>query len=88
MVKSNYQSDKISQKHEELKLKYLDFMHVVVMHAVMYLAGLYKFAKENYGSLKPGIYAMEGIIKIVISSIYGKLHDIPLLTLLITKSSY
>lgn len=54
----------------------------------MYLASIYNFAKENSNPLKPSIHVVEGTIKIIIGPIYDKLHDIPLLSSSITRSSY
>lgn len=77
MAKSNRQSDDINQEHDELKLKYLDFVHVEVMQAMIYLASLYDFSKENFDPLKYSSHVMEGTIKSIISVVYSKLHDIP-----------
>lgn len=67
-----------NQEHEEPKLKYLDFVHVAAMQAVVYLASLYSLAKENSGPLKPGVHTVEGTVKTVIGPVYDKFHDVPL----------
>ncbi|XP_008786716.1 stress-related protein [Phoenix dactylifera] len=77
MADASHQSDEISQEHEEPKFKYLDFVHVAAMQAVMYLASLYDFAKENSGPLKPGVQTVEGTVKTVIGPVYHKFHDVP-----------
>ncbi|XP_010921816.1 stress-related protein [Elaeis guineensis] len=78
MAESNRRSDEISQEHEVPKLKYLDFVHVAAMQAVMHLASLYDFAKENSGPLKSGVHTVEGTVKTVIGPVYDKFHDVPL----------
>lgn len=53
----------------------------------MYLVSLYDFSKDNCDLLKPGFHAMEGTIKTIIGLVYSKLHDIPLSSLSIIRSS-
>ncbi|XP_008789918.1 stress-related protein [Phoenix dactylifera] len=78
MAESKYESEEISQEGGRPKLKYLDFVHVAAMQAVVCLASLYDFARENSGPLKPGVQTVEGTVKTVIGPVYDKFHDVPL----------
>ncbi|KAK1295437.1 Stress-related protein [Acorus calamus] len=62
---------------EEKRLKYLDFVHVAAINAVICLISVYEYAKENAGPLKPGVQTVEGAVKTVIGPVYEKLHDVP-----------
>ncbi|KAK1319997.1 Stress-related protein [Acorus calamus] len=62
---------------EEKRLKYLDFVHVAAINAVVCLTSVYEYAKENAGPLKPGVQTVEGAVKTVIGPVYEKLHDVP-----------
>ena len=59
------------------KLKYLDFLQVAVIYAIVCLSSIYEYAKENSGPLKPGVQTVEGTVKTVIGPIYGRFHDVP-----------
>ncbi|XP_010910380.2 stress-related protein [Elaeis guineensis] len=78
MAESIHKSDEISQEGGGPKLKYLDFVHVAAIQAVVCLASVYDFAKENSGPLKPGVQTVEGTVKTVIGPVYDKFHDVPL----------
>ncbi|XP_071697293.1 stress-related protein-like [Rutidosis leptorrhynchoides] len=62
---------------EQEKLKYLEFVQVAVLHAVLYASKVYGYAKENSGPLKPGVETIEGTIKTVVGPAYDKFHDVP-----------
>ncbi|XWS76551.1 hypothetical protein CRYUN_Cryun01aG0186300 [Craigia yunnanensis] len=59
------------------KLKYLDFVQVAAIYAVVCLSSIYEYAKENSGPLKPGVQTVEGTVKTVIGPVYDKSHDVP-----------
>ena len=58
-------------------LKYLDFVQAVVIYIAVCLGGIYEYAKENSGPLKPGVQTVEGTVKAVIGPVYEKFHDVP-----------
>ena len=58
-------------------LKYLDFVQAAVIYTAVCLGGVYEYAKENSGPLKPGVQTVEGIVKAVIGPVYEKFHDVP-----------
>ncbi|XP_009776924.1 REF/SRPP-like protein At3g05500 [Nicotiana tabacum] len=62
---------------EEEKLKYLEFLQVAMIHAALYVAKVYGYAKENSGPLKPGVQTVEGTVKTVVGPVYDKFHDVP-----------
>lgn len=63
---------------EEQRLKYLEFVQVATIHAVMCLTGLYGYAKDKSGPLKPGVETVEGTVKSVVGPVYDKYHGIPI----------
>ncbi|KAL2485795.1 REF/SRPP-like protein [Abeliophyllum distichum] len=65
------------QETDEKKLKYLDFVKVVAVYAVVCGSALYEYAKENSGPLKPGVQTVEGTVKAVIGPVYDKFHGVP-----------
>ncbi|XP_007050876.2 PREDICTED: stress-related protein [Theobroma cacao] len=65
-----------TNEENEKKLKYLDFVHVAVIYAVVCLLSIYEYAKENSGPLKPGVQTVEGTVKTVIGPVYDKFHDV------------
>ncbi|CAN4108806.1 unnamed protein product [Withania somnifera] len=62
---------------EQEKLKYLEFLQVAMIHAALYMAKVYGYAKENSGPLKPGVQTVEGTVKTVVGPVYDKFHDVP-----------
>ncbi|KAL8208883.1 hypothetical protein R6Q57_008295 [Mikania cordata] len=62
---------------EEERLKYLEFVQLAVLHAVVYASKVYGYAKDNSGPLKPGVETIEDTLKTVVGPAYDKLHDIP-----------
>ncbi|KAM0064305.1 putative rubber elongation factor [Helianthus debilis subsp. tardiflorus] len=62
---------------EEERLKYLEFVQVAVLHAVLYASKCYGYAKNNSGPLKPGVETIEGTLKTVVGPAYDKFHDVP-----------
>lgn len=63
---------------EEERLKYLEFVQVVTLHALMCCSRLYGYAKDNSGPLKPSVETVEGTVKTVVGPVYDKLHDVPI----------
>ncbi|KAI3509229.1 hypothetical protein L1887_24346 [Cichorium endivia] len=62
---------------EQERLKYLEFVQVAVLHAVLYATRVYGYAKDNSGPLKPGVETIEGTLKTVVGPAYDKFHDVP-----------
>ncbi|CAA0832045.1 REF/SRPP-like protein [Striga hermonthica] len=62
---------------EEQRLKYLDFVQAAALHAVMFAARLYGYAKERSGPLKPGVDTVEGTVRAVVGPVYDKYHGVP-----------
>ncbi|KAK6233191.1 hypothetical protein SCA6_003264 [Theobroma cacao] len=72
---SNFQQD--MAKEEEQSLKYLEFVQVSAVYAVLCFTNLYVYAKERSGPLKPGVETVEGTVKSVVRPVYDKYHDVP-----------
>nr|ALX18624.1 rubber elongation factor [Sedum alfredii] len=64
-------------KGDEQQLKYLEFVQVATLHALLYFSKLYHVAKDKSGPLKPGVQTVEGTIKSVVGPVYEKFHDVP-----------
>ncbi|OVA14856.1 Rubber elongation factor [Macleaya cordata] len=75
-IESKQQQPEMCQSDEE-RLKYLEFVQVATLHAVVYLSKIYNLAKENSGPLKPGVESVEGTVKTVVSPVYEKFQDVP-----------
>ncbi|XP_034708242.1 stress-related protein [Vitis riparia] len=65
-------------KEEEQRLKYLEFVQVATLHAVLCFSSLYEYAKERSGPLKPGVQTVEGTVKTVVAPVYDKFHGVPI----------
>ncbi|OMO86742.1 Rubber elongation factor [Corchorus capsularis] len=72
---SNIKQDMASE--EEQRLKYLEFVQVATVHAVLCFTNLYLKAKEKSGPLKTGVETVEGTVKTVVGPVYEKYHDVP-----------
>ncbi|KAJ0979819.1 hypothetical protein J5N97_015293 [Dioscorea zingiberensis] len=78
MGESAPQSVEIKQEEpERQRLVYLDFVAVAAAQAVVCLASLYDFAKENAGPLKTGVQSVEGAVKAIVGPVFAKFHDVP-----------
>ncbi|XP_073143597.1 stress-related protein [Henckelia pumila] len=75
---SSPQSNSVEKESEEKRLKYLEFVQVATLHALICASRLYNFAKEKSGPLKPGIHSVEDTVKNVVSPVYDKYHDLPI----------
>ncbi|KAL1816565.1 hypothetical protein ACET3Z_019139 [Daucus carota] len=62
---------------EAKNLKYLGFVQVAALYAVVCFSTIYEYAKENSGPLKPGVETVEGTVRTVIGPVYETLHDVP-----------
>lgn len=69
--------NKEEQAQAEERLKYLGFIHLAAMQALVCFTKLYVYARENSGPLKPGVHTMEGAVKTVIGPVYDKFHGVP-----------
>ena len=67
----------IPAESEEQSLKYLEFVQVATLHALMFAARLYSYAKENSGPLKPSVDTVEGTVKTVVGPVYNKYQGVP-----------
>lgn len=76
MAVSDVQGDQITQE-EEKSLKYLGFVHVAAIQALLCFSKLYEYAKENSGPLKSGVQSVEGTVKTVVGPVYNKFYDVP-----------
>ncbi|KAM0954367.1 putative rubber elongation factor [Dioscorea sansibarensis] len=71
------QSEEIQDKPKREKLMYLDFVAMAAARAVVCLASLYNFAKENAGPLKSGVQSVEDTVNAVVGPVFDKFHDVP-----------
>lgn len=62
---------------EEQRLKYLEFVQVATLRALMCFSNVYGYAKEKSGPLKPGVETVEGTVFTVVQPVYDKYHDVP-----------
>jgi hypothetical protein len=69
--------NKQPELEEDEKLKYLEFVQIAVLHAVLCFSNLYVKAKEKSGPLKSGVETVEGTVKSVVGPVYDKYHDVP-----------
>ncbi|KAE8678186.1 Stress-related protein [Hibiscus syriacus] len=67
----------MAKEEEQKRLKYLAFVQVAAVHAVLSFTSLYLYAKERSGPLKPGVETVEGTVKSVVRPVYDKYHDVP-----------
>jgi hypothetical protein len=59
------------------ELKYLDFLYVVAVQAILCIASLYELAKEKAGPLKGGVQTVESTVKSIVAPVYKRFHDLP-----------
>uniref|UniRef100_A0A2P2QMS9 Rubber elongation factor protein n=1 Tax=Rhizophora mucronata TaxID=61149 RepID=A0A2P2QMS9_RHIMU len=76
-VKTQQEQERMAKEEEE-RMKYLEFVQVGAIHAVLAFTNLYLYAKENSGLLKPGVETIEGTVKTVVGPVYDKFHDVPI----------
>ncbi|KAI7982051.1 Stress-related protein [Camellia lanceoleosa] len=90
MVDTEAKQPTETMQDDEKRLKYLDIIQVATIYGIVCFSSLYEYTKENSGPLKSGVQTVEGIVKIVIGSVYEKFHDIPfeLLKLMDRKVDY
>ena len=67
-----------TQMVDEEKLKYLEFVQTLTLHALMMFSRMYVYAKDNAGPLKPSVETVEGTVKSVVGPVYNKYHDVPI----------
>ncbi|KAK3007854.1 hypothetical protein RJ639_014583 [Escallonia herrerae] len=77
MADSEAKQSTQSVQDGERMLKYLDFVQVAAIYAIVCFSTLYEYAKENSGPLKPGVQTVEGTVKTVIGPVYEKFRDVP-----------
>ncbi|KAG6773181.1 hypothetical protein POTOM_020442 [Populus tomentosa] len=68
----------LKDKEEERRLKYLQFVQVAAVHAVLTFTNLYIYAKDKAGPLKPGVETVEGTVKSVVGPVYDKFREVPI----------
>ncbi|RZC47464.1 hypothetical protein C5167_040395 [Papaver somniferum] len=71
------QQPEMTDRSAKENLKYLAFIHIATVQAVVLLSKIYKFAKENSGPLKPGVKSVEGTVQTVVAPVYHQFKDIP-----------
>ncbi|KAL9235024.1 hypothetical protein vseg_009825 [Gypsophila vaccaria] len=64
--------------NEEQRLKYLEFVHIVTLHAIICFSNIYGYAKDKSGPLRPSVESVEGAVKQVVSPVYDRFHAVPL----------
>ncbi|XP_057778138.1 REF/SRPP-like protein At3g05500 [Salvia miltiorrhiza] len=74
---NSLQQPLLEGSEEEQRLKYFEFVQVASLHALMYAAKLYSYAKENSGPLKTGVDTVEGTVKTVVGPVYQKYQGVP-----------
>ncbi|KAI4349953.1 hypothetical protein L6164_010492 [Bauhinia variegata] len=67
----------LAGNEEQQHLKYLEFVQVATIEALVRFSILYAYAKERSGPLKPGVETVEGAVKSVVAPVYNKFHDTP-----------
>ncbi|KAL9393094.1 hypothetical protein Peur_012379 [Populus x canadensis] len=68
----------LDKEEEERRLKYLQFVQVAAVHAVLTFTNLYIYAKDKAGPLKPGVETVEGTVKSVVGPVYDKFREVPI----------
>lgn len=58
-------------------LRYLEFLHVAAIQAVIFAARIYSYAKERSGPLKPCVQTVESTVKGVVGPVYDRFSDVP-----------
>jgi hypothetical protein len=58
-------------------LKYLGAVEITVDKVTKYLAGIYSFAKESSGLLKPSVHRVESSVRTVIGPFYKIIEGKP-----------
>jgi hypothetical protein len=65
------------QNDGEERLRYLGFFQDAAQKATARLSSIYGHAREKSGSLKQGVYAMEGAVKVFVMPVYQKVEGKP-----------
>ncbi len=78
MAQGDFDAQAATTTEEQQKLKYLEFVQVATLHALMCFTSLYVYAKEKSGPLKPGVETVEGTLKNVVAPVYDKFHAVPM----------
>ncbi|WOL18873.1 hypothetical protein Cni_G27670 [Canna indica] len=66
-----------AEKAEQRRLRYLEFVHVAAVQVVLWVAGLYGYAKDRAGPLKPLFQTAEGSVLAVFGPVYCKYGSVP-----------
>ncbi|GER44787.1 rubber elongation factor protein (REF) [Striga asiatica] len=59
------------------ELKYLGFVKVLAINAVVFVSNLYDSAKQNSGSYKSAFERAEGAVTAVVSPVYSRVKGVP-----------
>ncbi|KAH7543039.1 REF/SRPP-like protein At3g05500 [Ziziphus jujuba] len=78
MAQENFDAQQQMAVEQEQRLKYLEFVQVATIHALVCFSKLYFYAKDKSGPLKPGVDTVEGTVKTVVGPVYNKLHYVPI----------
>ncbi|ERN09937.1 stress-related protein isoform X2 [Amborella trichopoda] len=63
---------------QDLELKYLGFIKIAAIKAIICILSLYEYAKGNSGSIRSHIDKVEGHVKTVVGPVYEKVNGVPL----------
>ncbi|PKI62809.1 stress-related protein [Punica granatum] len=63
--------------YDERRLKYLEFVEMVVAYAAVCCRSLYEFAKANAGPLQSGVQTIEDTVRTVLGPVWEKFQDVP-----------
>ena len=73
------------QNEGEERLIYLGFFQDAAQKAIARLSRVYGYAREKSRPLKQGVYAMQGVVKILVMPVYHKVEGKPFEILRFTK---
>ncbi|XP_051121255.1 REF/SRPP-like protein At1g67360 [Andrographis paniculata] len=65
------------EERSDQQLKYLGFVQILAVNAVVLVSNLYDKAKQNSGSLKPAVDAVENAVATVFVPVYERVKGIP-----------
>ncbi|OVA09531.1 Rubber elongation factor [Macleaya cordata] len=67
--------ERTEDKNEELK--YLGFVKIAAINALICLSNLYEYAKQNSGPLRSGLRTVEGTVTTAIRPVFEKFKNVP-----------
>ncbi|CAA7044219.1 unnamed protein product [Microthlaspi erraticum] len=82
VIPSSSAASLMVEENDEPKLKHLDFVQTAAIYLAVCFSTVYEFAKDNAGPLKLGVENIEDSVRVVLSPLYDKFHDVPFKLLL------